>query len=171
VTENTRRCLQKRGLDGAFRLQRACVNLRVIASQASCHAARDSPKIAAVSEDRPQFLAPPPPCPGFPRTRSLSLVAIPEIPRHLGKRPGRYPFSPRIRILGRHPCRFSSWASDPGCIQLLSPRPRGRGARWAARFGAAAHRRRRWPREVTIRMIPAATNAPPTTTPMESSSM
>jgi len=58
------------------------------------------------------------------------------------------------------PCRFSSWPSDPGCIQLLSPRPRGRGARWAARFGAAAHRRRRWPREVTIRMIPAATNAP-----------
>ena len=42
-------------------------------------------------------------------------------------RPGRYPFSPCIRIVGRHLCRFSSWPSDPGCIHLLSPRRSGRG--------------------------------------------
>jgi len=45
------------------------------------------------------------------------------------------------------------------------------GGSLAARFGAAAHRRRRWLREVPIRMIPAATNAPPTMTPIESGSM
>jgi hypothetical protein len=71
-------------------------------------------------------------------------------------------------------------------VGILAGSPRGRrirvafscflpgrvvGGSLAARFGAAAHRRRRWPREVPIRMIPAATNAPPTTTPMESSSM
>jgi hypothetical protein len=36
---------------------RRCVNLWVIASQASCHAARDFRKIAAVSEAAAQFLA------------------------------------------------------------------------------------------------------------------
>jgi hypothetical protein len=58
-----RRYPQKRGLDGALRLQKGCVNLWVIASQASCHAAADSPKIARSFRDGPAQFRPSPPCP------------------------------------------------------------------------------------------------------------
>jgi hypothetical protein len=71
------------GVDGALRLQKGCVNLWVIASQASCHAAADSPKIARSFRDGRRNFDPLPMPQGPPRTCLRATIRWAQVAREL----------------------------------------------------------------------------------------